>query len=158
MNDVAQDQIRISIEVDDSDEAREVEETLKAAGASDVETTGEGEEGILPIAIIVGAIAAVAAIADAIERWRKNHMCQETIDARNNAVKISKDCSIKDGRIIVISSDNQKVEIHDVPDGFDIGKTVEAALKSGADAVKAVADAAGAKTGDPEPAETTAAS
>lgn len=147
------DPIKVSIQVSNSEEAREVEALLKEAGAAEVHTTGEGEQGILPIIIAVIGIAAGAALADAIRRWRESHMCQEIIDARDpkGDVVIKQNCDIKDGRIIVLTSDDQKVEIHEVPDGIDINKIVEAAIKSGADAVKAAADAVGAKADDPKP-------
>jgi hypothetical protein len=88
-------------------------------------------------------------------RWRKGHMCQEIIDAREKPLKREKDCSIRDGRIIVIASDKQKVEIHDVPDSFDLTKVIEAAIKSGGEAVKAAAEAAGGKATQPRPDDTT---
>jgi hypothetical protein len=153
MAELVSGEIKVEFVVPDSEGAREAEELLKGAGAGEVKTTGEGQEGILPILIVVGAIAAVAAAADAIERWRKGNMCQQTIDARKEKLVVSKDCSFKNGRIIVISPDDLKVEIHDVPDGIDISKVLTAALSSGADAVKAAAEAAGAKAGDPQPAD-----
>jgi poly(3-hydroxybutyrate) depolymerase len=148
----SEEDVRIEIVVDDPGEAQRLEQALTAGGASDVTTTRKGEPGIAPILIIVGAVAGVTALADLVMRWRKAHMCQEVIDARGDAVKVSKDCSIRDGRIIVVSKDGQQVEIHDVPDGIDVTKIVEAAIKSGADAVKAAAAAAGAKASDPQPA------
>lgn len=144
-------QVTVEVEADDAEEARRVEEDLERAGAQEIHSNA-GEEGVLPILIIVGAIAAVTSAADVIERWRQGHQCQQLIDARGEKVEISKDCSIKNGKIIVVSSDDRRVEIHDVPSGLDIGKLLEAALSSGADAVKAVADSAGAKTSDPQPA------
>jgi hypothetical protein len=152
MTGAVESQIRFELQVADSSEAREVEAALEQAGGQSIETTGEGRPGIAPLIIVVGAIAAVTAAADLFMRIRAKHMCQQIIDARNDKVKVTKNCDFRDGRIIVISSDDQKVEIHDVPDGLDVGKLMEAALKSGADAVKAVADAAGAKTDDPTPA------
>jgi hypothetical protein len=153
MGDAAQDQFQVSIEVDDSAEAREVEQALAQAGATEVETSGEGIEGALPIAIVVGAIATVAAVADLAERIRRRFMCQQIIDTRDNQVRVSRDCDIRDGRIIVISADDQKVEIHDVPDGLDVTEVLKAALTAGADAVKAVAEKAGATATNPKPAD-----
>lgn len=149
-----QDQVRVRIAVDGPAEAGEVERALESRGASQIETTRQGDEkGILPILIIVGAIAGVTAVADLIMRIRDKTRCQELIDARGNEIKVTKNCDFKDGRIIVVSADGQKVEIHDVPDGIDVTKIVEAALTSGADAVKAAAEAAGAKASAPKPAD-----
>ena len=127
-------------------------EDLEAAGATEVHVPDEGGQDILPILAVVGVIAGVVALADLIDRIRKRSSCQEIVDARGDEVKITKNCDFRDGRIIVISADQQKVEIHDVPDGLDLTKVVEAALKGGADAVKAAAEAAGAKSTDPQPA------
>jgi hypothetical protein len=154
MSDLGIEQVSISIEARGADSAREAEEAFEQTGISDFDTVGEGQEGVLPILIIVGAVLAVSAAIDVIERWRKGHMCQQLIDARGEKLIVSKDCSMKNGRIIVVSKDDQKVEIHDVPEGVDIGKIVEAALDSGADAVKSAAAAIGAKARDPRPADT----
>jgi hypothetical protein len=147
--------VRVRIVVDDSSEARDVESVLEESGASHIHTSGEGFEnkGIVPILIIVGAIAGVAAVADLVMRIRAKTQCQEVIDARQAEIKVTKNCDFRDGRIVVISADSQKVEIHDVPDGLDVTKVLEAALKGGADAVKAAAEAAGAKASDPKPAD-----
>jgi hypothetical protein len=153
MSELAIEQVSLSIEAEGADAAREAKEAFEHTGVSDFTTTGEGQEGVLPILIVVGAVLAVTAAIDVIERWRKGHMCQQLIDARGETVKLSKDCSMKNGRIIVVSKDGQKVEIDDVPDGVDIGKIVEAALSSGADAVKSAAEAIGAKAGDPKPGD-----
>jgi hypothetical protein len=147
-----QDAIKVKVVVADSDEARAVERVLADSGASEIETSHEGEKGILPIVIIVGAIAGVTALADLVMRLRDKTRCQEVIDARGAEVKITKNCDFKDGRIIVISADSQQVDIHDVPDGIDVTKIVEAALKSGAEAVKAAAEAVGASASTPKPA------
>lgn len=147
------DQLQVSIEASDSSEAREVEALLVSYGAENVRTTGEGARGVVFIPIIVGAVIGVTALVDLYERWRKNTMCQEIIEVRKDgSTVIKRDCSIKDGRIIVISPEGMKVEIHDVPDGVDVNKIVEAALKSGADAVKAAAEAVGAKADGPSSA------
>jgi hypothetical protein len=139
--------------VDGSNEARAVADVLEDAGASEVQTVGGQERhGIAPILILVSTGAGPTAVADLVIRWRKAHLWQEIIDARGDKMRVSKDSSIKDGRIIVVSADDQKVEIHDVSGGIDVTRVREAALKSGADAVKAAADAAGRKASSPQPA------
>jgi hypothetical protein len=145
--------IRIEVFVDDSKEARAVADVLEDAGASEVQTVGGQERhGIAPILIPVGTGACLMAVAGLVIRWRRAHLCQEIIDARGDKVRVSKDSSIKDGRIIVVTADDQKLEIHDVPGSIDVTRVREAALKSGAHAVKAAADAAGRKASSPHPA------
>jgi hypothetical protein len=147
----AQDMLKVEIKVDELPELDEVHDDLVAVGATDIEVPPEGQT-VLPLLVIVGAIAGAVALADLIMRLRAKTSCQEIIDARGESVKISKNCDFKDGRIVVISSDAQKVEIHDVPDGIDVTKIVEAALAGGAEAVKAAAEAAGARATEPQPA------
>jgi hypothetical protein len=119
-------------------------------GGSDGWWTGEAWDSADPHP--VGTGAGPTAVADLVIRWRKAHLWQEIIDARGDKMRVSKDSSIKDGRIIVVSADDQKVEIHDVSGGIDVTRVREAALKSGADAVEAAADAAGRKGSSPHPA------
>lgn len=143
--------VQLRIHVDES-EATEIEQSLREVGATDVERVRQ--DGILPIVgIVVAAVIGVSALVDLIQRIRRQHQCQEIVDCRGDEVKIAKNCDRKDGSIVVVSKDKQKVEITDVPDSFDLTEVMKAALTAGADAVKSAADAAGAKAGDPQPAD-----
>jgi hypothetical protein len=146
------DAFQVELVVDQVSELEGARQDLEEAGATKVHVPDDGGQDILPILVVIGVIAGITALADLVMRIRAKTSCQEIIDARDGKVKISKNCDFKDGKIIVISGDDQKVEVHDVPDGFDVTKVVEAALKGGADAVKAAAEAAGAKATDPKPA------
>jgi hypothetical protein len=147
------DEISLRIQVDDEADAKEVEQHLHDVGAADVKREGGGE-GILPIVmIVVAVVVGVAALADLIQRIRKQHMCQEILDCRGKDVHVKKNCDRKDGSIIVISKDNQKVEITNIPDALDLTDITKAALTAGADAVKVAAEAGGAKATDPAPAD-----
>ena len=55
------------------------------------------------------------------------------------------DCSIKDGRIILVTEGDTKVEIVDVPEVLDMSEVLAAALSSGAEAVRAAAERSGAR-------------
>jgi hypothetical protein len=146
------DGIKVSIEAFDLQQAKELAGALEESGAEDVRVTGGGE-GILFIPAVVGAVIAVTALADLIERWRRNHMCREIIEVRKDGSTANrKDCDFHDGKIISISPEGMQVEVHDVPDGVDVTKVIESALKSGGEAVKAAAEAVGAKATDPKPA------
>jgi hypothetical protein len=143
---------RIWIEVgaESQEEAGTTEEMLRAVGATGIEQSPVA--GVLPlIPIFIGGVVGVTAISDLVNRWRQNHMCQQILEATKDGVKMTKDCSMRNGKIIVVVSDQRRVEIHDVPDGFDATKVVEALLRSDADAVKAAAETAGAKATDPKP-------
>ena len=146
------DGISVTIEPASLPQARELAGQLEERGAENVRTTGGGQ-GILFVPVIVGAVIGVVALADLIERWRRNHMCREIIEVRKDGSVVNrKDCEFRDGRIIAISPEGMQVEVHDVPDGVDVTKVVESALKSGTDAVKAAAEAIGAKVTGPAPA------
>ena len=116
----------------------EISGALAEAGATDVDIS-QPKAGFDPITITVVAVLAVSAIGDLIMRIRAKRKCRQIIDARNGEVKTKLECAIKDGRIIVITSQGDKVEIVDVPDGVDLGKIIEAAKTGGAEMVKAAA-------------------
>ena len=97
-------------------------------------------------------IAGVGALADFISSQIARRQCQEIVDARGDEVKVSKNCDFHDGRILVIAKDGLKVDIHDVPANVNITAVLQAALKEGGSAVKAAAEAAGAKADEPQPA------
>jgi hypothetical protein len=130
------------------DEAKRLERLMRDAGATDVQVK-EPEPGILPIVGVVIGVIVAGAIADLIRHWRRDHECRTLVDARGDEIKMAKNCDFHDG---VVSKDSQKVEISDPPDSLDLNKVVEAALRQGADAVKSIADAAGAHTTSPAPA------
>jgi hypothetical protein len=116
----------------------EISSALAEAGATDVDIS-QPQAGFDPITITVIAVLAVSAIGDVVMRIRAKRQCRQIIDARNGEVKTKLECAIKDGRIIVIAGDGDKVEIADVPDGVDLGKVIEAAKTGGAAKVKEAA-------------------
>jgi hypothetical protein len=147
-------QVSVEIRVEDADQARELEQLLQDAGAQEVETreADPGEvRGLAFIPIIIGAVIGVTALVDVYLRWRRNHMCQEIIDVRKeDKPVITKNCEIKDGRIIVLLPEG-KIEIHEVPDGVNVGDVIKAAINAGAEAAKAVAEKLGVKVEGPKP-------
>jgi hypothetical protein len=146
-------QVSVAIMVDDVDKAHELERLLLSEGAQDVQVSKSDSkvEGLAFIPIIVGAVIGVSALVDVYVRWRKNHMCQEIIDARDKGKpEITVNCDIKDGRIIVLLPEG-KIEIHEVPDGVNIADLLQTALSAGAEAVKTAAEKIGAKVDGPKP-------
>jgi hypothetical protein len=157
MADVAHDSLQVEIFVPDEELAKEFKDELTRQGVQAVEhrkaSPDEAEDRFFPIvAVVIGAVIGVHALADLILRWRDKHHCRTLIDARKAKVKQELDCRIKDGRIIVIAKDNTKVEIIDVPEAFNLTEVLKAGVSSTGEAVKAAADAAGATARDPEPA------
>jgi hypothetical protein len=136
MNEALADKTPMNLQVP-PEMADEISDALAEAGATDVDIT-RPRAGIDPITITVIAVLAVSAIGDLIMRIRAKRQCRQIIDARNGEVKTKMDCDIKDGRIIIVASDGDKVEIADVPDGVDLGKIIETAKTGGADKVKEV--------------------
>ncbi len=137
------DQINLEIELSDQQVADDVQQWLKDNKIK-YEPPPHAIVPIIPI--VIGAALGAAAIAALVEYIRRTHACQQTIDARRTPVVTKTDCSVRNGRVIVITKDNQKVEIHDVPQIFDFTKVAKAALSGAADAVKKAAELAGAKT------------
>jgi hypothetical protein len=147
--DGTQDQIPVSVFVDEDDSAPEVRQQLEQAGAQIVAEEPH-EEGILPI-VIIGAVLGVGALIQFVETWRINHMCQEILDCSGDKLEIRRNCGRKDGSIIAITKGDMKVEIHDVPKDIDLTDVVKAALGGDANAVQSAAEAAGAKASNPQP-------
>jgi hypothetical protein len=154
MGDMAADyQVSVEIRVANADEARELEELLRSEGAQQVQLREPGKEvqGLAFIPIVIGAVIGASALVDIYLRWRKNHMCQQIIDARKEGTPIiTVNCEVKDGRIIVLLPEG-KVEIHEVPDGVNIADLLKAALSGGVDALKAAAEKVHAKVVGPIP-------
>jgi hypothetical protein len=133
--------------------ADQVEQGLREEGATDVERTTE-EPGtrfaFIPIAI--AAVIIAGGVAKLIKSLRAQDDCRTTIDARGDDIETTYDCTIKDGRIIVVAGDNTKVDIIDAPDVFDVTEVLKAAASATGEAVKKAAEAAGGTTLGPEPA------
>jgi hypothetical protein len=135
--------------------ADEVEQGLLKEGASDIERrTGERGDRILPlIPIVIGATIGVTALANLVISIRGHSQCRTLIDARKDELEQRIDCRIKDGRIIIVANDGTQVQIIDAPDAFDLTEVLKAGVSSTGDAVKTAAEAAGATTRGPEPAD-----
>lgn len=117
---------------------------LAQVGASDVRLE-QASAGFAPLlVIVVAAVLSVNALAELIMRWRDKHRCQQIIDTRGGKVQTKVDCSVKDGRIIIVSSSGEKVEIVDAPKGIDLSQILTAAISGGAEATKKAAKAVGA--------------
>jgi hypothetical protein len=111
---------------------------LAKAGATDIEAP-EPKAGFAIIPVTIAAVLAVSALADIVMRIRAKRQCRQIIDARGDEVKTKLDCDVKDGRIVVIASSGDEIEIADVRDGVDIAKVIEAAMAGGGDEVKKAA-------------------
>lgn len=125
-----------------------------------MELAGDGLErrdediaGILPVfaAVIVGTITA-AAVAQIANWLMKNDECQQIMDFRSDDVKVTVNCEIRNGRIIVVAKDGLQVVVHDVPDLIDITDIAKTAATAGAEKAKEKVEKAGG-TADVEPAD-----
>jgi hypothetical protein len=104
------------------------------------------EHGILPILpIVIGAVIAAGGLATLVMFIRAKTRCQVLIDARGKTIHKEIDCKIRDGRLIILTKDGEKVEVVEAPEILDLTEITKAALTAGAEAVKAAAEAAGAK-------------
>lgn len=141
MADTTNDAFDLEIEVSDPALAADIEAWLKK---NDIEATPP-PEGILPvIPIVIAAVIGVAGLARLIFYIRDKTRCQVIIDARSDTVRHQVDCSIRDGKIVVLTKDGEKVDIQGAPEILDVTEIARAAVSGSADAVKKAADAVGA--------------
>jgi hypothetical protein len=137
-------EVRFELRLGDADLADELEGWLAESGASSLKR--REEYGILPVLpIVIGAVVALTAVANLVMWIRSRTGCQVLIDARAEKIRKEVDCSIRDGRIIVVARDDVKVEIIEAPDILDMNKVLSAAISSGGEAVKALAQQSGAQ-------------
>jgi hypothetical protein len=144
--------VKVRMRFGEREEAQEARALFKDVGARRVKARDIGGArgvGDFPAYVVVGVMG-LTALTDLYERCRRNRMCREYIYVREGVLSVERDCSVRDGRIIVIwPIENQRVEIHEVPPGIDITRIAEAVVTSGADAVKAIAEAGGARVEGP---------
>ena len=135
--------VRFELRLDDDELAEEIEQWLATSDAAGM--SRREEFGILPLLpIVIGALMGLSGLASLVMWIRSKTRCQVVIDARGETLQKEIDCRIRDGRIVVVTKDNVKVQLLEVPDVFDMQKVLTAALSAGAGAVKSVAEAAGA--------------
>jgi hypothetical protein len=136
--------VRFELRLGDSGLADELERQLQEAGASAIHR--REEYGLLPLLpIVLGAVVALSALSTLVMWIRAKTRCRSIIDVRGGTVAQQLDCSIKDGRIILVTEGDTRVEIVDVPEVLDMSEVLAAALSSGAGAVRAVAERSGAR-------------
>jgi hypothetical protein len=137
-----QDLIPVSIQLGDPDLAVQIEAWLTEHGARDVDSYEQ--HGILPILpFVVAGVIAVTAITSLVMWIRDKTQCQILIDATTQPVRKEVDCSVRDGRIIVVTGKGTKVHIENVPPAIDLTAIIKAAMGGKADDVAAAAKAAG---------------
>jgi hypothetical protein len=136
--------VRHELRLSDPELARDAEQWLVSHEAARV--SRREQLGILPIAPIVLAATVALPLLSALVMWvRSKTRCQVIVDARGEKVVSDVDCRVRDGRVIVLTAGDTKVQLTDIPELFDMTKVVSAALLGDASAVKAAATDAGAK-------------
>ena len=137
------DTIPVRFEFNSDDIAEDTIDDLELAGA---EIKSRPRRGLIPIIpIVVGVVIALAGLATIVQRVINGRKCRMIIDARSSEIKTEVNCAIKDGRLIVITKDGEKVTVADAPPALDLTELVTAAIKGTAEEVRKIAGAAGAK-------------
>jgi hypothetical protein len=150
---MARDKVKVWVRGADLEEAREVRDLMKELGVRRprLGTDGDGARALADVTscFVAGAVT-LTTLTELWHNIRRNRRCREYVYVSEVGLTISRDCTIKDGRILVFWNEpDQRVEIHDVPSAIDITQIAETVVKSGADAVKAAAEALGAKVDGP---------
>ena len=135
--------VRSELRLADQDLAREAEAWLAEHDASNIRLREQlGVVPLLPLALL--ATVAIPTLA-ALFMWiRSKTGCQVIVDARGEKIVTDVDCRSRDGRVIVVTKDDTRVQLTDVPELFDMNKVITAALTGGADLVRDAAKLAGA--------------
>jgi hypothetical protein len=139
------DQVAVEIRLGDADDAAGVAARLAELGADDVSVAEEqGLVDLLPY--VVTGLVALAGLTDVLASIRGRRRCQQIIDVRGKTITSTVDCSVRDGRLIIVAKGG-KVTIHEPGRLLDLTKVIETALQSGA---KAAHDAVAAAAPDAE--------
>ncbi len=137
------DAISVGFELADELLAEEVADDLELAGAK---IRSRPKRGLVPIVpIVIGALIALAGLATIVQKIINGRKCRMIIDARTIEIISKVDCSIKDGRLIIITRDGEKVSVVDAPSAIDLTGLVTAATKGTVEEIKKIAREAGAK-------------
>lgn len=135
--------ILVRFELSDERLAEEVADDLDLAGA---EIKSRPKRGLVPVLpIVIGVLIAVAGLATIVQKIINGRKCRMIIDARTIEIISRVDCSIKDGRLIIITKDGEKVSVVDAPAAIDLTGLVTAATKGTVEEIKKIARESGAK-------------
>jgi len=136
--------VQFELRLADDQLANELEQWLTEYGVDNL--SRREEFGVLPLLpIVVGAFIGLAGLASLVMWIRSKTACQVLIDVRGKKIQKEIDCSIRDGRIILVTKGNVKVQLVEIPQLLDMEKVLTAAISANAEAVKSVAEAAGAR-------------
>jgi len=140
---IAMETILVRFELSDERLAEEVADDLDLAGA---EIKSRPKRGLVPVLpIVIGVLIAVAGLATIVQKIINGRKCRMIIDARTIEIISRVDCSIKDGRLIIITKDGEKVSVVDAPAAIDLTGLVTAATKGTVEEIKKIARESGAK-------------
>lgn len=137
----------IKIRVADEELASEIEGWLEEEADSEaIRREAEPREAVALLPIVIAAVIGSSALAALVMKIRQKFGCQVLIDARGEEIDKQVDCSVRDGRVIVLAKDGVRVEIIEAPEIMDFTAIAEAAIGGASgNAVQQAAEAAGAK-------------
>ena len=108
---------------------------LSAAGEMDIRLPEE--KGFFPIVpVVIACVIGISGIAALIAWVVSKRRCQVILDARTEPIRKEIDCRIRDGRLIILTKDGERVEIVEVPPAIDFTEIAKAAVTGGASLVK----------------------
>jgi hypothetical protein len=115
------------VEVSFTDEAsNEVISLLKEVGATKVQQVKQyGFTGIEEIVLV--SVLVVSALANLVIKLVPLWKCGVEVDARGSTILTRKNCDLPRGTVLIIRSDDTKVELH-APSEIDIQSIIKAAI------------------------------
>ena len=93
---------------------------------------------------MIGALLVAGGVTAIIVHIATVRRCMVVVDARADDIKVKQYCDMRNGRVILVAGEKTKIELKDIPVLFDFTDVAKAVVEKGAEAAKAVAEAAGA--------------
>jgi len=103
----------------------------------------------LVVSALVGAYGLAALVLWVIH----SRGCTVILDARGRTIRMQIEPGVPGGRLVILSRDDTKVQVVEVPKVVDLTGVIKAAVTANADAVREAAKAAGAKVDRDSPSD-----
>ncbi|KKL45045.1 hypothetical protein LCGC14_2359640, partial [marine sediment metagenome] len=129
------DDLNVVFEMSDTGMAEMITTQIEQEGGSTTDQIA-AKNLALTLPVIVGGVLTVVTLVKVIFYVIREFRCRSILDLTVDPPKNTVDCSVRDGRLILITRDGQTVEVVNPPkDDLDLAKLIEAALSGNKSAV-----------------------